>query len=540
MAKPSLSINDGPAWSMMQVRPQGPQIGSRYMEPVVHTTHGRIRGMAGTKALCFRGVRYGAPTAGSNRFRPPQPPASWQGILDTASPGASAPQLPRPENADPFHAWYSAIQPISEDCLFLDLYTPSLDGKRRPVMFWIHGGGWREFSGTAAGFDGSTLAAAQDVVVITVNHRLNAFGFLAFEGADERFSDAGNAGLMDIVAALQWVRDNAPAFGGDPDNVTLFGESGGGSKIAALLAMPRAKGLFHKAIIQSSAGARRLAAPDESGRVARELATALDRTRLDPVELQGLSMGALLEATRVAPGPYRGMIDGSSLITDPFHDRAPETAAGVPLLIGCTNTELTYWLRCNPANFELAIPDVHRRLGLFFGADESVIDNLIDGYRSAYPAETPTGLLVAIATDHIFKRNNYAIAAMHAASSPVYAYLFEWETPVEGGHVRSPHTIDVPFVFGNLGACSSLVGHGTGLGRLAETTMSAWASFARSGNPANPHMPAWDRYDRQGQKMMIINEESRLEADPGAMTRTALEQFPYFCYQQPMSALTKD
>ena len=195
--------------------------------------------------------------------------------------GASAPQSPAPENEDPFFSWYSAIQPISEDCLFLNVFTPGLGAGARPVMVWIHGGGWREFSGTAPGFDGSALARAQDVVVVTVNHRLGVFGYLQIEG-DERFAGAGNAGLLDLVEAVRWVRDNAEAFGGDPGNVTVFGESGGASKIAALLAMRAASGLFHKAIVQSSAGGLRLASPEEAGRQASRLARALgwERSRV--------------------------------------------------------------------------------------------------------------------------------------------------------------------------------------------------------------------------------------------------------------------
>src|SRR6516165_6182733 len=206
-------------------------------QPVVETANGKVRGFTDNGVRVFRGVRYADTTAGDNRFLPPQPPKKWADIQDALIWGASAPQLPVPENTDAFYSWYSAIQPISEDCLFLNVFTPGTDDTGRPVMVWIHGGGWREFSGTAPGFDGTNLARAQDVVVVTVNHRLNLFGYLQLEGSDERFLDAGNAGLLDLVMALSWVRHNIVAFGGDPDNVTIFGESGGASKIAAILAM---------------------------------------------------------------------------------------------------------------------------------------------------------------------------------------------------------------------------------------------------------------------------------------------------------------
>jgi para-nitrobenzyl esterase len=406
-------------------------------------------------------------------------------------------------------------------------------------MFWIHGGGWREFSGTAPGFDGSNLAASQDVVVITVNHRLNAFGFLRLDSTDERFADSGNAGLLDIVAALEWVRDNAEAFGGDPTNVTLFGESGGASKIAALMSMRRAKGLFHKAVVQSSGGGMTLASPEESARVAKSMAKSLGRGRLDPDYMQALPMADILGAMRSAPGPYRGMIDDRTLHGDPFGVNGPATSADIPLLIGCTNTETTYHLRNDPRNFRLDLSDVRRRLTRFLNAGEAMTDRVIRDYQAAGTESDPSSLMITITTDYIFKRNTYRIAALQAASArvPVYAYLFEWETPVEGGRLRSPHTSEVPFVFGTLSEASDCVGTGSELAGLRDTMMSVWATFARKGNPNIPAIPQWKPYDGDGQKMMIFNVESRFEKDPGAAKRALLDELPYFSYHNPIPAL---
>ena len=322
--------------------------GAAPREPVVETSNGKLRGALDNSVYVFKGVRYGETTAGANRFLPPQPVKKWAGIRDALNWSGSAPQYAVPEHTDPFYSWYAAIEPLSEDCLSLNIFTPALDRGKRPVMFWIHGGGWREFSGTAPGFHGINLARAQDVVVITINHRLSSFGFLQLEGSDARFADSGNAGLLDIVAALTWVRENAAAFGGDPDNVTIFGESGGASKIAAMLSMRAASGLFHKAVLQSSGGGMRLANSEEAAAPAAGLARALGLARLDGAELQKLPMEHLLAAMKKAGGSYRGMIDGRSFDGDPFYPEAPALSANIPIMLGYTNTETTYHFRFRP------------------------------------------------------------------------------------------------------------------------------------------------------------------------------------------------
>jgi para-nitrobenzyl esterase len=510
--------------------------------PVVETTNGKVRGAVHNGICVFRGVRYADSMAGANRFLPPQQAKPWAGVQDALSWSASAPQLSAPENTDPFYAWYSAIQPVSEDCLFLNVFTPGVGNARRPVMFWIHGGGWREFSGTAPGFDGTQLARAQDIVVVTVNHRLNAFGYLRLEGSHERFADSGNAGLLDLVMALTWVRDNAVAFGGDPGNVTIFGESGGASKIAAMLSMRAAHGLFHKAILQSSAGGMRLASPEEAARQSARLAKALDVARLDGDALQRVSMPALLAALETTTGAFRGMIDGRSFDSDPFGDSAPALSAGVPVLAGCTNTESTYYMRADPRNFALALADVQRRLQRFLQIDGARVDTLIDAYRAAYPDYRPSDILIMITSDYIFKRNTYGMAALQAASAraPVYAYLFSRETPIEGGRVRSPHTTEVPFVFGTTTAAQAHVGTGSDIQPMTERMMATWASFARSGDPNNPLVPAWTPFTDGNRQTMVLDVASRLAADPGGEARAGLEGLPYFGYGHSIQAFVTD
>ena len=446
--------------------------------------------------------------------------------------GASAPQSPVSENIDPFYSWYGSIQPISEECLFLNVFAPGLDGGKRPVMFWIHGGGWRAFSGTAPGFDGTNLARAQDVVVVTINHRLSGFGFLQLEGSGSRFADAGSAGLLDIVAALHWVKENISAFGGDPDNVTVFGESGGASKIAALLAMRAAQGLFHKAILQSSAGGMRLSSPEEAGRHAANLAKALGRSKLDGEELQKVPMADLLAAMKTLGDPFRGTIDGRSFDGDPYHLAAPAISTDIPVMAGFTNSETTYHLRFDPSYYSLQYPDVKRRLTRFFEIDGAQVDDIISAYRKVYSAYGPSEILAMITSDFVFKRTAIRIAGLQAASAkaPVYLYMFERETPIDGGLMRAPHTSEVPFIFGTTAAAAAQLGTGSDIEPMTRVMMASWAAFARHGNPDNPTLPEWKPFKDDDRQTMVLNVESRLALDPGAEARAALSSLPYFGY----------
>ena len=509
---------------------------------IAETTEGKVRGSAKDGCCIFKGIRYGETTAGGNRFLPSRPPQKWSGLRDAMDWGPSAPQSPVPQNTDPFYSWYSEIQTISEDCLFLNVFTPGVDHGKRPVMFWIHGGGWRNYSGTAPGFNGTNLARDQDVVVVTINHRLNAFGCLYLTDPDERFADAGNAGLLDIVSALKWVCDNAQTFGGDPNNITIFGQSGGASKVVALLAMPAASGLFHKAIIQSTAGGMTICDQEEAVRHSANLAKAIGRAELDGEELQKIPMDTIIPAVKAAGGQFRSVIDGRNFTDQLYAPNAPTISSEVPLLIGCVNTETTYHLNMDPSNSSLNISDVRRRLARYLKVEAGQVDRIIEGYQSVFPTLGPRGILVAVTSDFQYRRNALRIAELHAArkGAPVYFYNFCYEAPVGNGQLGTPHTGDVPFIFGTTTSASAMLGTSNDLGPMTKRMMACWASFARHGTPNNHTIPNWAPFEKALRKVMMLDVESRIASDPGGTARQLLDELPYFDYQYSLAHFVRD
>jgi len=316
--------------------------------PVVETTAGRVRGVVNRGVFTYRGLPYGASTAGSHRFLPARKPEPWTGVRDAFQNGHSSPQVAPAPSAIGWGLRGSSAQ--GEDCLVLNVFTPAVnDGGRRPVMMWIHGGGYTYGSGSSLGYDGANLSRVGDVVVVCINHRLNIAGHLYLGGVSQAYAESGNVGLLDIVTALQWVRDNIARFGGNPGNVTIFGQSGGGGKVSTLLAMPAAKGLFHKAIIESGSTLKQMTR-DDAERTTDRVMKTLGLPRGSITELQNVPLPKLLAAMGdgASAGDGGGLrfgpvVDGHALPRDPFDPTAPDVSADVPLIIGTTETEGSYF-----------------------------------------------------------------------------------------------------------------------------------------------------------------------------------------------------
>jgi para-nitrobenzyl esterase len=340
-----------------------------------------------------------------------------------------------------------------------------------------------------------------------------------------------------MVAALRWVRDNAAAFGGDPGNVTIFGQSGGAAKVTTLMGMPAARGLFHKAIAQSCSGGLRMDGPEEAGRQTRALAAQLEMTEVSGPALQSVPMDRLLAAMKGVADPFRPVLDGRNFERDPFDPAAPATAADVPLMIGNAATEATLFMAVDMRNFSLDGAEVQRRVARYLGLDAAGAARVIDAYRGAGRGNTPSELLASIATDYMYRRNTTRVAALQAAGAkaPVYAYVFDWKTPVLGGVLQSPHTLEVPFAFGTTEAAVALVGSGPHVPKLVSATMSRWASFAHDGVPTAPDGVAWAPYDPTGRSTMMLDLECHLDSNPGGEARQALDGLPYFEYSRPAS-----
>jgi para-nitrobenzyl esterase len=480
-------------------------------QDVVETTHGRIRGGTIDGIKCFRGIPYGADTSGGNRFMLPQKPSRWSGVRDCTDWGHLAPQHinPNPSVYTKYVGWNNYRGGMSEDCLVLNVWTPALrDRGNRPVMFIIHGGGYTSGSGNLEALEGQHLAKLADMVVITVNHRLGMLGFadLSAFGGDELRS-SGNVGMMDLVMALEWVRDNIGQFGGNARSVTITGQSGGGGKCSHLMAMPSARGLFHKVAIQSGSTLK-TGRHEERQKDADRLCAKLGVARGELAKLQSVAFRDIVD-NQANAGP---VLDDNVVPRDPFDPDAPAMSASVPMIIGTCLEDWGFTITDasdDEASLRKWVEDQLRPLKA-----EAKADEMLALYRKHYPRENGFLLRAILGTDRSIRRSAVTQAERKAAqgAAPVYMYRWDWPAHGEGAHWGAVHGTDLSPAFAN--PTTAMTGNSEGGKRLALQLGSAFAAFARTGNPNHSRIPTWTPYNESQRPVMIFNSETRQVNDP--------------------------
>ncbi|HEX3985847.1 MAG TPA: carboxylesterase/lipase family protein [Acidobacteriaceae bacterium] len=493
--------------------------------PVATTASGRVRGYVRNGVVTFKGIPYADATAGANRFMPPQKAKPWTDVRSSMQFGNVCPQPPRAGWADDAVAWmFSWDDGVpGEDCLRVNLWTPAIhDGRKRPVMVWLHGGGYTAGSGQELlSYDGENLARRGDVVVVTLNHRLNVFGFLNLSHYGSQYASSANVGMLDIVAALEWVRDNIAEFGGDPNLVTIFGQSGGGGKVTALMAMPSANGLFHRAIVESGS-LMRAGSEEDSSQLAGELLAKLNLDASSVEKLHDLPFSEI-EAAAVAvtthPMPRNGIIDfrhigkmlgwgpvvdGQVLPRQPFDPDAPAQSANVPLLVGTTLNEFVSAMG-HPEFMEMNDDLLKSRVHDVF-ADKA--DGVIAAAREIYPNAKPFELWSVIAVSSV--RGTALTQAQRKAAqdaAPAYCYQFAWQTPVLSGTPMAFHCSEIAFVFDNTNRCENMTGGGQAARDLAARVSEAWIHFARTGDPNHSGLPHWPALTAATNATMVFDNQ---------------------------------
>jgi para-nitrobenzyl esterase len=501
----------------------------------VVTDSGAVSGYVRKGIFTFKGIPYAASTEGDRRFLPPIKPQTWSGVRSCRQYGYVCPQAARTGWANDEEAflfsWDDGVP--SEDCLHLNLWTPGInDGKKRPVMVWLHGGGFSAGSGQELlSYDGENLARRGDVVVVTLNHRLNVFGFLDLSKYGEQYTSSANAGLLDIVSALQWVRENIAGFGGDPALVTIFGQSGGGGKVSALMGMPAAKGLFHRAIVESGSMLR-AGNQEKSQRLADLVVAELGLTRDSIDRIRNLPYQQVLQAGQKVlrehnPMPagipnfrkladllgFAPVVDGNVLPAHPFEPHASALSAEVPMIIGTTLNEFVTALN-HPEYENMTSADLEQRVGAAFG-DKA--PQVLAAFRQRTPNAKPFDVWSRIAAASVRQSAlEQATAKALAGGAPAYVYWFAWQTPILDGRPRAFHCSEIAFVFDNTDRCENMTAGSADARALAAIMSEAWIHFARTGNPNHAGMPHWPVFSTSTSPTMIFDNRPRAENGPDA------------------------
>lgn len=499
---------------------------------ILETPQGPVMGISEGGISRFLGVPYGI----ADRFQPARRPDPWTSPYPALERGARCPQAGG-YGGGSWMSFLSDKSPMSEDCLRINIYAPDKPVSRpRPVMLWLHGGGFVSGSGGRVSVNGAPLAARGDVVVVTLNHRLNAFGF-TFLGDIIPDHDGINVGITDIVCALEWIRDNIAAFGGDAGNVTIFGQSGGGGKVSALMAMPSAEGLFHRAVIQSASTLVKMATRERATACARLLLEELNIDDPTPEALSAPSadevLAARIRAVKRNGGvdDFRPVVDGVNLPANPCDPTSLKRSSHVPLLIGVCEDEITFFLAAADPDFHrMDEQSARRRITHFVGLDADAGNKFYDDISAAYPDETPAEIASRAMSEHMYRRNDRLAADLRSAypDAPVFNYLFTWKTAALDGHLKSPHTLCIPLIFGTTDTASELLGRPAEALALSEKVMDAWLAFAHNGDPNHSGLPEWPVYDATRRATMVFDDICAVVDDPLPEMRKLIEPCPAY------------
>lgn len=491
---------------------------------IVETSGGRYRGLVADGVHVFKGLRYGASTAGPGRFMPPRAAERFAGVRDAFEYGDQAPQVRSP---------LTVPGPMSEDCLRINVWTPDASrDRRRPVLLWFHGGGFEAGTGSSGLYDGANMARRGDVVVCTINHRLNVFGFCDLSGhLGAEFAQSGNVGYLDLVAAMRWVRENIAGFGGDPGNVMIYGQSGGGRKVSICFAGAEAKGLFHKGVVQSGSHLR-VHTPDQSRALTDALLKKLGLAPRDARGLQQVPEAQLTQVQREVIGAagyrFEPVLDGVAFKAHPFIPDAPAHTARVPMLVGTTQTELSNQLGRDPAVYAMDVAQLRARLAPYVPAAD--MDEALKVFTASTPGGSPTEIFFRITSWRSYIKNATTMAearaALNGSRNPTWVYQLTWRSPAEGGRRYSQHTLDLPFMFDNVARAPHLTGPETADTRaMTEAMANAWLAFAHTGDPNHAGLPHWPTYDVAARPVMLFDTPARLVNDPFREERLFMERY---------------